>query len=69
MIDVSPANIVNKFPGQEIGVIFKLIKVVIASNQPAIIYFDEAELVLADTKEKKERKEARETRGAKGKVS
>lgn len=52
-IDVSPSNIVGKFPGQEIGVIFKLIKQVIASNQPAIIYFDEAELVLADTKEKK----------------
>lgn len=67
VIDVSPANIVNKFPGQEIGVIFKLIKVVIASNQPAIIYFDEAELVLADTKEKKGKKGSKGNKGSKAK--
>lgn len=47
-IDVSPATIANRLPGPEVADIFRLIRTVLAANQPCVVYFDEAELILSD---------------------
>ena len=47
-IDVSPANMLGKFPGSEVSYMFKQIKLLVASISPIVIYCDEIELILAN---------------------
>ncbi|CAL5994040.1 Spastin [Hexamita inflata] len=51
-IDLSPANLINKFPTSEIPYLFSKIKAVAAASQPCVIYIDEVELVLGLDKAK-----------------
>ena len=47
-IDVSPSNLLGKFPGSEMSYLFKQIKLILANNAPIVIYCDEIELILAN---------------------
>lgn len=55
-IDLSPANLIGKFPANDVEYLFSLIKKVILINSPTVIYIDEIELVLGADKKKKGKK-------------
>lgn len=51
-VDLSPANLIGKFPVNDVEYLFSLIKKVILVNTPAVIYVDEVELVVGTDKKK-----------------
>ena len=51
-VDLSPANLVGKFPSKDVDYLFSLLKKVLVVNSPAVVYVDEAELVVPVDKKK-----------------
>lgn len=45
-IDLSPSNLYNKFPASEMQFLFSKLKQFVFNNTPAVIYIDEAELIV-----------------------
>ena len=51
-VDLSPANLLEKWPASEIPYLFSLLKKVVFVNTPCVVYVDEAELVVGADKKK-----------------